>query len=487
MTVSLKDVNFSYDDVPVLKRLNLDVQAGDCLVLCGMSGCGKTTVTRLLNGLIPELFEGTLTGETSVLEINTQTAPIYALATQVGSVFQNPKTQFFTVDVLSELAFGCENQGMPQAEILSRIEQVAELFDITHLLKREMFDLSGGEKQLVALASAYMVQPNVLVLDEVSSNLDFGAIEKITSILHKVKEQGCTIIIAEHRLYYLAELADHYLLVENGEISAHYTPAEFNALSPSERQAVGLRVQQLDMVVPDLPQLNTTESKEILDLKKVSVTYPKQKKPALVLEDIQFSAGNAVGIMGHNGAGKTSLGKAITGLLADKQDMIFLAGKKLSPKERMGQSFLVMQDVNYQLFCETVEKELRLKIGSPEHFDDVVTQLNLADILHRHPLSLSGGQKQRVAIASAILSGKKIIVLDEPTSGLDYYHMKQVSQAVAYLRQLGIFVFIISHDLEFIALTCNQILVLKEGLASGFYEVDKNDVSSLVELMKEVV
>lgn len=486
MAVSLKNVNFSYDEAPVLRRLNLDVQAGDCLVLCGMSGCGKTTVTRLLNGLIPELFEGSLTGETSVLDINTQTEPIYTLATQVGSVFQNPKTQFFTVDVLSELAFGCENQGMPQADILTRIQRVAELFDISHLLKREMFDLSGGEKQLVALASAYMVEPNVLVLDEVSSNLDFGTIEKITRILYKVKEQGCTIIIAEHRLYYLADLADHYLLVKNGEIAAHYTPAEFNLLSPTKRQEAGLRVQQLDMVVPDLPQLHTTESKEILELKKVSVTYPKQKKPALVVEDIQFSAGNAVGIMGHNGAGKTSLGKAITGLLVDKQDMVLLGGKKLSPKDRMGQSFLVMQDVNYQLFCETVEKELRLKIGAPEHFDDVVTQLNLADILQRHPLSLSGGQKQRVAIASAILSGKKIIVLDEPTSGLDYYHMKQVSQAVAYLRQLGIFVFIISHDLEFIASTCNQILTLKTGQVSGFHQLIDLEFTSLIQLLKAV-
>lgn len=486
MVVDLDEVTFSYNEQETISQLSLTIAPGECLVVAGISGCGKTTLTRILNGLVPELFEGELTGKTEVLSFDTQTTDIYQLSTKVGSVFQNPKTQFFTVDVLSELAFPCENQGIPAEDIRVRIKNVAELFEIEDLLNREMFSLSGGEKQLVAFASAYIIQPELLVLDEPSSNLDFSAIEKIKRILAKVKALGCTIVIAEHRLYYLNELADRYLLVVDGRIKHQYTTAEFLALTASERQDLGLRTQDLQLIIPQPPLHLTGEQAESLTLDNLTFSYTKKGQPALQFSQTDFKAGDAIGIVGPNGAGKSTFAKVLTGLLKSSTGEIKLNGKGLNQRERIAQSFLVMQDVNYQLFCETVSAELLLKAGQPELLTEVVQALNLEDLLTRHPQSLSGGQKQRVAIASAILSGKKVIVLDEPTSGLDYYHMKQVSESINYLRSLNIFVFVISHDLEFLAMTCNQLLAISAGEKSGYYDLNAKDSPTLLSIFAQL-
>ena len=486
MLVDLQEVTFAYEEATIIQQLNLQVTPGECVVLAGISGCGKTTLTRMLNGLVPELFEGQLAGKTEVLGLNTQAIDIYQLSLRVGSVFQNPKTQFFTVDVLSELAFPCENQGLPAAEIEQRIASVAALFEIDHLLAREMFSLSGGEKQLVAFASAYIIRPELLVLDEPSSNLDFQAIEKIKRILGKVKAEGCTIVVAEHRLYYLRELADRYLVIAAGQVAQAYTPAEFLALATSERQALGLRAQDLSLISQTVAPVEGAAQTDLLQLDDLSFSYPQKKQPALSFSQTDFQSGDGIGIVGPNGAGKSTLAKVITGLLKPRKGQLKLNGQSLSQRERINQSFLVMQDVNYQLFCETVSAELLLKSGRPELLDEVIAALNLEKLLQRHPQSLSGGQKQRVAIASAILSGKKIIVLDEPTSGLDYYHMKQVSQSIRYLRSLNIFVFVISHDLEFLAMTCNRLLTIKGGTKTGYHDLTAAESPSLLTIFQDI-
>ena len=212
--IEIKNVCFKYSkDVKnnSLEKLDLTINDGEVVLLCGKSGCGKTTITRLLNGLIPHYYEGELQGEVIVDDMNIAKCPLHEISKKVGSVFQNPRTQFFTVDTTSELAFSCENQGLPEDEIRHRILSVVGELDIKELLGKNLFHLSGGEKQKIACGSIAAAKPNIIVLDEPSSNLDIMAIRDLQRLIEVWKGQGKTIIIAEHRLYYLMGVADRVI------------------------------------------------------------------------------------------------------------------------------------------------------------------------------------------------------------------------------------------------------------------------------------
>lgn len=475
MGISLNHVSFTYQNETIISDLSLDIQQGDCIVLCGASGCGKTTITRIINGLINELYEGTLEGERYLNDTSYNDLSFYQLPERIGSVFQNPKTQFFTLEVLSELAFPCENIGMSPDKIQSRIEDVATLFNIHDLLNREMFSLSGGEKQLVALASAYMLHPEYLVLDEPSSNLDLQTIERLTDILHRLKNVGCTLIISEHRLYYLESLADYYLYQTPARDWTLYDKPSWEDLTSDERQTLGLRTKQLPEKITLSPSIIAcNDDVETLRIEQIPVRWHAKSQPLLTTQTHEFKAGTIIGIVGPNGVGKSTFSKQLAGILPCETDKISWNGSFLSDKERLRQSYLVMQDVNYQLFTETVERELTLKATRLELRDEIIESLNLGHLLKRHPMTLSGGEKQRVAIASALLSGKKVVILDEPTSGMDYQHMMQLKNALNLMKKHNLFIFIITHDIEFIEQTMNELLVLtKQGSFSSNSVIDR--------------
>ena len=208
--IEFKQVSFSYNGVGEgkVEDLNFQIQTGECVVFTGESGCGKTTITRLLNGLIPDFFSGKLEGQILVDQEDIGQWELYEIAQKVGSVFQNPKTQFFNTDTDGEIAFGLENMGMAEEKMARRVKQTAETLQIESLLERNIFTLSGGEKQKIAFASVYAMNPEIYLLDEPSSNLDTEAIEELKKHIQILKKQGKTIIIAEHRLYYLGDVAD---------------------------------------------------------------------------------------------------------------------------------------------------------------------------------------------------------------------------------------------------------------------------------------
>lgn len=226
---------------PSLDHISFHIPKGQCVVLCGKSGCGKTTLLRIVNGLACHFYQGRLEGDVSVSGMAPASASLPELARVVGSVFQNPRTQFFHTDTTGELAFQLENQNMPREQMRCRLDQVVTELGLESLMERSIFALSGGEKQQIACGSVYASMPQVVVLDEPSSNLDLEGIRKLRGLLETMKASGVTILVSEHRLWYLRGLADRYLLLESGKLRGDLAPEQMTALDQQTRQALGLR------------------------------------------------------------------------------------------------------------------------------------------------------------------------------------------------------------------------------------------------------
>lgn len=463
--IQSENASFTYQNgtSPALREISLDIEPGQCVLLCGRSGCGKTTFSRLLNGLAPAFYPGELTGDCTVGGLLAGSAAIEEYVPLVGSVFQNPKTQYFNVDTTAELAFPCENSGMPPAAIRQRVHEVVERFHLEVLMDRSVFQLSGGEKQRVAFAAACMLGPRLLVLDEPTSNLDAGAIEQLHDMIAAMKQAGVTIVLAEHRLAWVTDLVDRYFFFEEGKLSASWTAEQFRALPEEQLRACGLRARELTAYREKLreKQARSCSGTPVLEIKGLTLGYQK-RKPIRTLPDMSFAAGEIVGLMGHNGIGKSTLAKTLCGLMEPLAGQIFWDGKPANAKTCLHKSFLVMQDVNYQLFSDSIREEILLGAAHPEQCDAVMEALGLAGLADRHPMSLSGGQKQRVVVAAAMLSDKPLILLDEPTSGLDRGNMEQVGRLLQQLRARGKTLVVITHDEELAADWCDRVIRLED-------------------------
>lgn len=462
--IELFDVNYSVDEYTILTEINLKIRPGECVLLVGESGSGKTTLTKLINGLIPHFYSyGQLDGNVCVQGEPVAETEMYKLAEKTGNVFQNPKSQFFYTDSSAEIAFGLENQGLPPEMLRKRIVTTAKDLGIENLLGRNIFKLSGGEKQIIAFASAYAAEPEIYVLDEPSSNLDNTSVERLKELLHYIKAQGKTVIIAEHRLNYMRSVADRVIYLKGGRIVREFTADQFLALSERERISMGLRTLKETRIT--IPVCTTVKGELCID--RIFSRYTKKK--------ICFgaSAGDVIGITGKNGAGKTTLCKMICGLLKEQSGVVSYQGKKLTRRQRQRLCAMVMQDVNHQLFADSVEDECELAApgASKERIDQLLRKFDLFPYKEIHPAVLSGGQRQRLAVCQAVLSGKKVMIFDEPTSGLDYTHMVQTGEIIQKLSCDGYIVLVITHDYEFLNMTCHSVLQLDGQVRSAQGEI----------------
>ena len=459
--ISIDHVSFGYGEAQeTLSQVSAAIAPGECVLLCGASGCGKTTVTKLINGLIPAFTPGCrLEGRVDVDGLDPGTTPMYELARKVGSVFQNPKSQFFNLDTDSELAFGLENEGRPPEEIRRRVADTVEALHLQELQRRSIFSLSGGQKQLLAFGSVYAMGPEVFVLDEPTANLDQDAIARLHDQIACLKHQGRTVVIAEHRLYFLTDLIDRALYLRDGVLERTFNREQFCGLTEQEWEELGLRT--LTPAACTLPAVAPAGTKEGLSVEGLTCAY--RKEPA-VFQDLSFSArpGEVVAITGPNGVGKTTLSRCLCGLIREQAGQIRLDGRHLNRKERQKAAFCVMQDVNHQLFSDSVWGECRMSApDAPDStVEEVLDSLHLLPFRERHPMSLSGGQKQRLAVATALLSEKPILIFDEPTSGLDYARMVEVSGVIRNLAQQGRIVLVVTHDREFMQRSCDRVLRL---------------------------
>ena len=486
--IHIQNVSFTYEqaDTPSLKNINLSVKTGECVLLCGKSGCGKTTLIRLLCGMLPDFYNGVFTGSVSVKGIDPVTAPMYEIAKTVGTVFQNPRTQFYTVNTTSEIAFGCENFGMEPKLIRDRVYETADALHINSLLDRNIFRLSGGEKQKIAFASIYAVNPDIYVLDEPSSNLDNHAINELRSMLQFLKAHGKTIVIAEHRIRYLKELADRAVYMKEGQIEKEYTIQELDSMSIAERMETGIRPVSLggfsSIIKGQSESSGDIGGNASIQMKDVCFSYTKYKgQPSLTIPEACFPAGTVIAVTGNNGAGKSTLVSVIGGLLKNKKGTVKLNGNIQSAKERLFVSYMVMQEVNHQLFTDSVKEEIVLGVKNPDEraLNAVLTKMDIEHLKDRHPMTLSGGQKQRVAIAAAVFCKKKILIFDEPTSGLDFFHMMQTAELIKTLKADDTYIFVITHDYELIAAACDIAVEVKNGRIESQYVLDTKGIQQL--------
>ena len=493
--ITIKNLSFQYstEEDFVLRNIDLSVHQGECILLCGKSGCGKSTLLKIINGIIPEFYQGKITGSVEVAGMNPFETEIYKISEKVGSVFQNPKTQFYTTNTTDEIAFALENYGVEREKIQKRLQEVQEKMHISSLMDRNIFALSGGEKQKIAIAAVYALNPEIFVFDEPSSSLDMDAMIELSKLMERLKEEGKTIIIAEHRLWYLKKIVDRAIYLENGKITKEYSMEEMQNLSEEERCRTGLRhtdfpgdspawkeraaimlsasekhadiekrsfVSHLFKVEKKDSAINRDSSGNALELEIKDLLYKRKERTIFRIDRLGFERGKIVGIVGKNGMGKSTFAKVVCGLARQTTGEICKNNKGISVPKRRKNSLLLMQEINNQLFTDSVYDEIRLTSAfkEEEQLCTCMADMQIDQLKEKNPHSLSGGQKQRVVILSALLSKKKIIFLDEPTSGLDYASMKVVAKNINKFKAEKNLILIISHDMEFLEEVCDRVL-----------------------------
>ena len=499
--IELHNVSFEYTTIGAngetlhkngVRGLDITIRDGEFVVLTGGSGCGKTTITRLINGLIPHYYNGELNGCITIDGISVPDTPIFETAKKVGSVFQNPRSQFFNVNTTDEIAFAAENQCTEPVRIKEQIAETAASMQIEKLLGRSIFELSGGEKQIIACAGVNVLSPDIIVLDEPSSNLDSEAIEKLKAVLTDWKSQGKTIVIAEHRLYFLREIADRMIILDNGKVVKELRTDEIRALTFDDTEKMGIR--PLSLADIRFNGSSTASQSNTIKLDNFVFTY-KDGKHGINIPELELPENRVIAIIGHNGAGKSTLARNICGLERKCKGTLVLNGKALKAKDRLRNCYMIMQDVNHQLFTESVRDEVMLSMTDKaptdeqkaQKADEILSQLDLAEYADTHPMALSGGQKQRTAVASGIASSKPVIIFDEPTSGLDLAHMKQVAGEIRKLRDMGKTVFVVTHDLEFILSCCEHIIRLENGEVVQNYELANDNFRRLTDFFTSII
>lgn len=438
-----------------IKDIDFSIKDSEIILLAGDSGSGKSTLLKCLNGLIPETVEGSLEGKLYFENRAYSELKMFELNKEIGSVFQNPRSQFFTTNSTAELVFPMENYGYTKKLMDERLETLTEKFGLQSLLNRNIFEISSGERQLLALASAMALNQKVVIFDEPSANLDYGNAMKLGKIISGMKKSDITVIVADHRFYYLKGLIDRVFLVENGRLSQFDSEEEFKKSTYDTRS-----FDLFDLELP-LPYKSTNVEK-IASLK--NVIY----KDILTGVSLELKKGEVSVLVGNNGVGKTTLAKILCKTI--KPDKGEVDVNELP--------FYIMQDPDFQLFGTSVYNELALVNDDEEAITETLKYLGLYEYKDKHPFDLSGGQKQRLQIGMAMLCNKPLIIFDEPTSGLDIVSMKKVAKEIVRLKKDAA-VLVISHDYEFIRNVANRIIYLKNGNVHEDFELTDNTLCKL--------
>ena len=508
--IEIDHLTYSYPgaEQPTLKGITVKIKKGDFLAIVGNNGCGKSTFCKTLNGLIPQFISGDFQGSVRACDLDTRETDVGTLARKVGYVYQDFENQIIRPTVLDDASYACLNYAMP--DYRERGLQALEQCGLKGKQDDFIWQLSGGQTHLLALAGAVSLQPEVLILDEPIAQLDPKHADQIYAVLRKLNENyGKTIIVIEHHTEYIADFCKHVMLMKDGMVQwvlptgealqrveelqgCNIFPPQVTIAAHRMQQAGGLPgTIALPITVEEgkaifapkgLPAEEKAASpspkgETVAAFQNVSVSYRSVKgEPHTVFSrlNLEIHKGDKVALIGSNGAGKSTLARCLCGLEKHCKGIVKVDGKTYNRKQRLSLCYMVMQDVNHQLFTESTEEEMLISMAEPasDKADAILDRLDLLQFKERHPMALSGGQKQRVAIATALVSDRKILVLDEPTSGLDLQHMKEVADELITIQEMGKTSLVITHDYELIVSCCTHGLHLEHGVGQEQYALD---------------
>jgi energy-coupling factor transporter ATP-binding protein EcfA2 len=484
-------VTYRYrDGTLALHQVSLTIDEGEFVIVAGASGSGKSTLCRLFNGLIPHLYSGDLSGRALVAGHNVRSTPPYVLSRSVGLALQNPEAQSLATTVARDLALGPACQGLDCATIAERVHEVAALLAIDPLLDRQVSALSGGEVQRVAIAGVLALHPRLLALDEPFAFLDAAGGGRLRETLRMLHRRGVTIVVAEHRLAEVVDLATRLIVLHEGQVVADGMPRSVLACDVSQWNLESPPLVRLARAAGlDATPLTLDEALDIapsLARRLSSQDNAPAVSPAIIWEDVSFARGNRlvlhqarlsaapgdiVGLLGANGAGKTTFLRLGNGLLRPQRGIVRVQGRPIGRRplwEIARDVGIVGQHPGHMLFAPTVQDELEAGPRALNRLDRtwlarVIERCHLESLLHRSPHRLSAGEQRRVAIAAILASRPSILLLDEPTAGQDALNRQALRALIADVAGDGMTVVIATHDTEWAYHLCNRWAVLDHG------------------------
>ncbi|MBV1820762.1 ABC transporter ATP-binding protein [Clostridium cochlearium] len=490
--ININNVTFNYPDSKksAIKNINLTVNEGEFILIVGPSGCGKSTLIRLLNRVIPDYYGGTIEGEVYIKGKNIEVLDKKQVVKNVGMVYQHPEKQIVLQDVEREIAFGLENFNTDINTMKRNVSEVISLLGLNKIRDKQTTEISGGEKQRVAIASVVSMDPEIIVFDEPISQLDPISAEEVLNSIKKLnRDLGKTVILVEQRLDKCFHMADRIIFMEKGEIIGNGTPKNIPEhitkkyhlptityiFKEAGLQSLPITVKEGRDIIRnykfDILKEEKLNFKEvIMQVENLNFEYEKGNK---ILKDLSFKLhkGEIITVMGENGAGKSTLFKIIAGIITKYKGKIFVEGKNIKSSklnERIKKIGYLSQNPNNYFGRKTVFEEVAYTLKNigeykEERVNQIMELLNINHLKDKNPRDLSGGEKQRVAIACTIITDPEILILDEPTRGMDAEAKENLGEIIKSLSQKGKSIVIITHDADFAGEYSHSIMLMFNG------------------------
>ncbi|MCX6025268.1 MAG: ABC transporter ATP-binding protein [Chloroflexi bacterium] len=481
--LKVETLSFRYRDrgSPSISSISFELPAGHILLLAGSSGCGKTTLARCINGLIPRSYKGELSGRILLHGQNTAGWPLARISQMVGTVLQDPERQILGTRVLNEVAFGLENLGLARAEILERVDRAVEHLGIGALRDRETHNLSGGEKQKVALAGVLAMRPSLLILDEPLASLDPASAQEALALVRRLADEGMSVLMIEHRVEDVLRIRpDEVIFMAEGRVRYQGPVAgleravDYREVKLPAEMVIALAAQEPQPHAAP-PAVRRTLGQSRPPLVRFEGVHFGYDAADSVLHDInlEIRPGEVIAVLGPNGAGKTTLVKHAIGLLKPTAGRVLVQGRdtrELSVAQVATTLGYVFQSPSHMLFAPTVREELAFGPTNLGHAPDLIQEevqealriVNLTGLEADPPLALSFGQQKRVSIAAILAMRSRILVMDEPTAGQDYRNYMSFMDSILAMPGFEAVLFI-THDVDLAVVYASRVLLVSQG------------------------